>query len=506
MKKLLIANRGEIAVRINETAQSLGIETVAIASEADVHSQHAQVADEVVLIGPPEPSESYLDISKVIQAARETGADAIHPGYGFLSERAEFAEACREANLTFIGPSPEAMRKLGSKIEAKQLAQQANVPIAPGFFEAGASADQLAEAAQEIGFPVLLKASAGGGGRGMRIVNQASEFASQLALAQQEAVKAFGDGAMMVEKLIAQPRHIEVQVAADTHGKIACLFERECSLQRRHQKIVEEAPSPLMDDALWQRMREACEALVRAAGYTGLGTVEFMLDAQTRAFYFLEVNARLQVEHPVTEMITGCDLVELQIQIARGERMNLPDELMRGDRSAIIGHAIEHRIIAEDPSNEFLPSTGRLLRFDIPEGPGIRVDAGFIAGDEISRFYDSLLAKLIAHGSNRKESTHRILEALKNFAVAGVRTNIGFLVDLTETNEFRDGAFDTKWIERVFLDQWSTRSANDPWVPVAVELADQFGLAPQASPPGRLQAWQRTDGFELVSGGKATSK
>lgn len=454
MTKLFINNRGEIAVRVIRAAQELGIGTVLGASEADAHSQGAQLADEVAILGAPEPAQSYLRMDGVVQAALDHGCDAMHPGYGFLSERAEFAALCAEAGITFVGPSPEAMRKLGGKIDAKSLAVACGVPVTPGHFAPGATDQELKDAAARIGYPVMLKASAGGGGRGMRVVLDPSEFDSALHLAREESERAFGDGAMMLEKLVLRPRHIEVQVLADLHGNVAALFERECSLQRRHQKVVEEAPSPVVDEALWHRLRSAAVSLVRAAGYTNAGTVEFILDPATRDFYFLEVNARLQVEHPVTELITGVDLVQWQLRIARGERLTLPAALMEGDRTAVRGHAMEARLLAEDPARGFLPSVGRLVGWAPAQGPGIRFDTGFGSGDEVSRYYDSMLAKLIVHAGSRPEATRRLDSALADTHILGVKTNIAYLRDVLAHPDFAAFDFDTGWLGRAFGD-WS---------------------------------------------------
>lgn len=449
IRRLLIANRGEVAVRIIRAAREMGIRSIAIYSEADRNARHVQLADEAWPLAGSEPRHSYLDIDQVVNTARKSGADAVHPGYGFLSERPEFPEALAEAGVRFVGPSPSAMRKLGSKAEAKALAVAARVPIVPGCFDLDATDDRLEAAAREIGYPVMLKASAGGGGRGMRIVRDAERFQAELDVARDEALKAFGDGAMMVEKLVERPRHIEVQVLADAHGQVACLFERECSLQRRHQKLVEESPSPY-PGLNWQDMREASERLVRAADYVGAGTVEFIVDPATGAFYFLEVNARLQVEHPVTEAVTGVDLVQWQIRVAQGERLQLAEQLVRGDRTAINGHSIEVRIVAEDPATGFLPSTGRIYAWAEPQGPGIRVDTGFGPGDEVTRYYDSLLAKVIVHANTRSEAVSRIVNALEDLHVVGVRTNIGYLLDVLSHPEFLCGEFDTGFLSRAF--------------------------------------------------------
>ena len=453
IKRLLIANRGEIAVRIIRAAREMGVRTVAVYSDADRDAMHVALADEAKPLGAPEPTASYLNVEKIIQAAKESNAHAIHPGYGFLSERAEFAEACEKAGIIFVGPSSEAMRLLGSKIDAKEIAVKCGVPITPGFFEKGANNGQLKNAAEKIGFPVMLKASAGGGGRGMRVVRDPKDFERELALASEEALKAFGDGAMMVEKLIEKPRHVEVQVIADQHGNVACLFERECSLQRRHQKVVEEAPS-VIGQKLWPDMREAVIKLVKAAGYTNAGTVEFMVDSKTGDFYFLEVNARLQVEHPVTEMITGLDLVQLQLKVASGEKLNLSAPIIEGNRSAINGHAIEARIVAEDPAKNFLPSIGKILAWAEPKAPGVRVDTGYATGAEISRYYDSLVAKVIAYAPTREQAINKLKAALLDFHVLGVKTNIPYLLDVLSNEKFKKGEIDTGFLEREF-GSWS---------------------------------------------------
>ena len=456
IKKLLVANRGEIACRVFRTARAMGIRTVAVYSDADAQALHVFEADEAICIGAPEPAASYLSIEKIVQAAQDSGADAIHPGYGFLSERAEFAEACLAHGITFVGPSPAAMRKLGAKTDAKQLASDNDVPIVPGLFDPHATDEQLRQAAEQIGYPVMLKASAGGGGRGMRAVRDPHAFADELRIASDEALKSFGDGTMMVEKLVEQPRHVEVQIIADQHGNVAALFERECSLQRRHQKIVEEATSPLPEfaDDMWPRMRAAAVKLILAAGYHGAGTVEFIVDEKANEFYFLEVNARLQVEHPVTELITGLDLVEWQLRVAAGEPLGFDPRLIAGDRSAVNGHAIEARIVAEDPAQNFLPSVGKIIAWHAPVMPGVRVDTGYGPGAEIPRYYDSLVAKVIAHASTRSSAIDKLRAALLDFHILGVRTNIGYLLDILDSEMFRSGQFDTGSLGREFSD-WS---------------------------------------------------
>ena len=455
ISKILVANRGEIAVRVFRTAKALGIKTVAVYSDADADAIHTSLADEAIHIGGSAPSESYLDSAKILAAAQQTGADAIHPGYGFLSERAEFSEDCKNAGITFIGPPANAMRFLGAKIDAKQLAVQNDVPITPGFFTSGASDAQLREAAVSIGFPVMLKASAGGGGRGMRMVRSLDQFENELSTAKDEALKGFGDDAMMVEKLVEDPRHIEVQFIADQHGNVACLFERECSIQRRHQKLIEEAPSPFSDiETLWPQMRDATTRLIKAAGYFGAGTAEFMVDRVTGDFYFLEVNARLQVEHCVTEEITGLDLVALQIEVANGASLDLSPELMSGEREGIFGHSIEVRIVAENPGQGFMPSIGKIVGWAEPRGPGIRFDTGFGLGSEISRFYDSMIAKVIAHGSTRLQARQRLIAALLDFHVLGVQTNIAYLIDVLSSDGFISGNIDTGYLSRNFS-EWT---------------------------------------------------
>lgn len=495
IRKLLVANRGEIAVRVIRAAREMGIVTVAVASDADRSALHVRVADEVVMLGDSEPAASYLDVQKILNAARSTGADVVHPGYGFLSERASFSEACREAGISFIGPSPEAMRALGSKIEAKQLAIEAGVPVTPGLFKPGASQAELKLAASEIGYPVLLKASAGGGGRGMRIVRDASAFDSEFSIAADEAENAFGDGAMMVEKLVERPRHIEVQFLADSHGQIALLFERECSLQRRHQKLLEESPSPLGErmDVLWPRLRTATEALARSSGYVGAGTAEFMLDPKSGEFYFLEVNARLQVEHPVTEAITGLDLVQWQLRIASGERLTLPSDLMAANRAAIRGHAIEVRLVAEDPGQNFLPSTGKILAWAEPKAPGVRVDTGFGPGAEVSRYYDSLIAKVIVHAETRASAVDRLEAALLDFHILGVKTNIGYLLDVLGHEKFRAGEIDTGFLGRE-MSEWSPPKPPDELMDIATRASTGSHVRTTQFKPS---TWQENDGFRI---------
>lgn len=476
ISKLLVANRGEIAIRVIQAAREMGIRTVAVFSEADRSAIHPWRADEAYCLGAPEPASSYLNIDRILEIAEESGCDAIHPGYGFLSERSGFSRRCREAGIQFVGPGPEAMEQLGDKISAKSLAVENGVPIAPGFFVPGASAETLFEEAKKIGFPVMLKASAGGGGRGMRAIWEPDDFLSQCRIASDEALKAFGDGTMMVEKLIQQPRHVEVQILGDSHDQVVALFERECSIQRRHQKLIEEAPSPCMGQhfELWEKMRDAAIKICKAAGYIGAGTVEFMVDDVTGEFYFLEVNARIQVEHPVTECVTALDLVQLQLRIAAGMKIELEPGLMQGHRSALGGHAIEARIVAEDPSNNFQPSIGKILAWVEPKMPGVRIDSGYATGHEVPRYYDGMLAKVIAHGENREAARRRLIVALQNLHILGVHTTIPFLIDVLSHPDFIAGKLDTGFIGRTF-ESWSGSS----------EIPDELGaLAASAGTEG----------------------
>lgn len=510
IRKLLIANRGEIAVRVIRAAREAGVRTVAVYSDADRDAMHVGLADEAVPIGPSEPAASYLNVERILEAAKLTGADAIHPGYGFLSERAEFSEACAEAGIVFVGPPASAMRRLGSKVDAKALAVEAGVPIVPGHFNPTATMEDLWQAAERIGYPVMLKASAGGGGRGMRVVREPAQFADEWATASDEALKAFGDGTMMVEKLIDRPRHVEAQILADGHGNVATLFERECSIQRRHQKLIEESPSPLFHRGLgtavgtprhpahatiWDRMAEASRKLALAAGYVGAGTVEFIVDEATGGFYFLEVNARLQVEHPVTEMVTGLDLVQWQLRIAQGEKLDIDSRLMSGDRSAMNGHAIEVRIVAEDPAQNFLPSVGKILAWSEPQSPGVRIDTGYGPEAEISRFYDSLIAKVIAHGSTREEAIRRVRRALMDFHVLGVRTNIGYLLDVLDHPDFQEGYFDTGFLGREFA-AWSPGPPPNELADIVAASRGASEGSPRTSVAGG--AWDISDGFRNV--------
>jgi 3-methylcrotonyl-CoA carboxylase alpha subunit len=447
LKKVLIANRGEIAQRIICTASRLGVNTVAVVSEPDRGAPYAQLATETVEIGPGPAAESYLRGDKIIAAARATGADAIHPGYGFLAENAGFAEAVGKAGLIFIGPSPEAMRRMGGKAEAKAIAAAAGVPVVPGYAGDSQTPKTLAREARRIGYPLLIKAVAGGGGRGMRLVEREADLATALESAQREAEAAFGDGRVLLEKLIDKPRHIEVQVFGDRHGNIVHLFERDCSLQRRNQKVIEEAPAPGMPEALRARMCAAAIACARAVEYEGAGTVEFLVEGGTLTaqspWYFIEMNTRLQVEHPVTEAITGLDLVEWQLRVAAGEPLPL-----RQDEIAMQGHAIEARLNAEDPARGFLPSTGPLVRFELYGSEGVRIDAGTEQGLAVAPYYDSLLAKLVAWGPDRATAIARLAQALERTLIAGPRTNLAFLHALLMHPAFAEGVMDTGLIGR----------------------------------------------------------
>jgi acetyl-CoA carboxylase biotin carboxylase subunit len=439
-KKILVANRGEIALRVIHACRELGIKTVAVHSTADADSLHVAYADEAVCIGPPPSIESYLNVTSIISAAEITGADAVHPGYGFLAENAAFAEVLEECQLEWIGPPPSSIRLMGDKAKARQTAAAVGVPVLPGSREPLADAAEAAKVAAEVGFPVILKAAAGGGGRGMRIVQDPDVLASQFETASQEALKAFGDGSIYLERFLMEPRHIEFQIFGDKYGRVIHLGERECSIQRRHQKLIEEAPSPALSAELRQEMGEAAVQLAEAAGYTNAGTVEFLLDRDGR-FYFMEMNTRIQVEHPVTEVVTGTDLVKLQIQVAAGERLTLPDALVAR------GHAIECRINAEN-SETFNPSPGRIETFHPPGGPGIRVDTHVYEDYFIPPHYDSLLAKLIAYGRDREEAVARMERALDFFVVDGVDTSIPLHQKIMRDSRFRAGNISTRFMER----------------------------------------------------------
>jgi acetyl-CoA carboxylase biotin carboxylase subunit len=443
IQKVLIANRGEIAVRIIRGCRDLGISTVAVYSDADRTALHVRYADEAVNIGPPAPRESYLVMEKIIDAAQQTGADAIHPGYGFLAENATFAQAVEDAGLNFIGPSPYAIRTMGDKLSARAAVMSAGVPVVPGT-EPGLTDDEILAAADEIGFPVMVKATAGGGGKGMRAVRDREDLPESLASARREAENAFGDGTVYIEKLIEGARHIEFQILADMHGNTVHLGERECSIQRRHQKLIEEAPSPFMDPELRAKMGDMSVKAAEAVDYVNAGTIEWLVD-KDKNFYFLEMNTRLQVEHPVTELVTGVDLVKEQIRIARGRRMGPTESVMNPQ-----GWAIECRVNAEDPYNNFIPSIGKISTIMTPTGPGVRVDAGVYPGYEITPYYDSMVAKLICHGGDRGEAMLRMRRALAEYSIMGVKHNIPFHQNMLESVSFQAGKFDTKFVEERF--------------------------------------------------------
>lgn len=464
-RTLLIANRGEIACRVARTARRLGIETIAVYSEADASALHVQAADRAYPIGAAAARDSYLNIPRIIDAALQAGADAIHPGYGFLSENPEFAEACAAAGIIFVGPPPSAMRAMGSKSAAKALMEKSAVPLLPGYHGDRQDAGFLADQAARIGFPVVIKAVSGGGGRGMRVVAAAEDFAAALGSARQEAASAFGDDRVLVERYLQRPRHIEVQVFADTQGNAVHLFERDCSAQRRHQKVLEEAPAPGLSETQRQAMGSAAVAAALAVGYVGAGTVEFVADAH--GFFFLEMNTRLQVEHPVTEMITGFDLVEWQLRVAAGEPLPVTQSAI-----TINGHAIEARIYAEDPAKDFAPSVGRLALFRTPvESEGVRVDTGFATGDTVSIHYDAMLAKLICHGATREAALHRMSQALADCSVAGVASNLDLLGRIVAHPDFAAGGIDTGFIAREGKTLLAAQTAPTPEVLAIAALA-----------------------------------
>ena len=444
MKKILVANRGEIALRVMRTAKEMGIKTVAVFSEADRKALHVRYADEAVCIGPAASSQSYLKMDTIIDVAKKLGVDGIHPGYGFLSENAEFAQKVKEAGITFIGPTAEAMCVMGSKLGAKNAVEKFNVPMVPGTKDAIKDIGAAKKVAKEIGYPVLIKASAGGGGKGMRVVEQESDFEEQIILAQNEARSAFGDDAVFIEKYVGAPRHIEFQILGDNHGNVVHLFERECSIQRRHQKLVEEAPSSCLTPEIRNKMGEAAVNVAKACNYTGAGTVEFLVDENLN-FYFLEMNTRLQVEHPVTEQIVGMDLVKEQIRIARGENLGYKQEDLK-----IHGHAIELRVCAEDPSNNFLPDIGTLKTYQLPQGYGVRVDDSFEAGMEIPIHYDPMIAKLITFGATRAEAINRMIRAIEDYQLTGIETTLPFGTFAMKHDAFVSGNFDTKFIDKYF--------------------------------------------------------
>jgi len=493
--KVLIANRGEIAVRIARTLREMGILSVAVCSEPDVGAHHTRVADEVVAIGGDAPASSYLDVDKIVAAAKETGAEAVHPGYGFLSESPTLPAALDEAGIAFIGPPAEVLARAGDKTTARTLMLEAGVPVVPGMNEPEEDPAKLAAAAEEIGFPLLIKAAAGGGGRGMRVVERAEELAEAAASAASEAKAAFGDGSVYLERYLVEPRHVEVQILADGHGHVVHLFERECSLQRRHQKIVEETPCVALDDELRSQMFEAAVTAARAVGYQNAGTVEFLLD-RSREFFFLEINARLQVEHPITEAVTGLDLVRHQLEVAAGGELPFEQSQLESR-----GHAIECRIYAEDPSTRFGPSPGTIVGLGLPEGPGVRFDGGVRVGSEVPVHYDPILGKLVTWAEDRPAAVERMLRALSETTVLGVQTPVELLVDLLATEAFQKGETHTGLVE-AYLESWQPSAEADLLVATALLAQRLAGVSPAAStgtaatktaidtPWQRLGAWK----------------
>jgi acetyl-CoA carboxylase biotin carboxylase subunit len=465
IKKLLVANRGEIALRVMRSAKEMGIATVAVYSEADRNALHVRFADEAICIGPPASSESYLRIEKILAAAQQTGADAIHPGYGFLSENEDFARACEQAGIIFVGPSADSIELMGSKLGAKAAVAKFGVPLVPGTSEPISSVVEAKKIASEIGYPILIKASAGGGGKGMRIVENEGEFEEQMTRAVSEAVSAFGDGSVFIEKYVTQPRHIEFQIFGDTHGNVVHLFERECSIQRRHQKVIEEAPSSVLTPALRKKMGEAAVNVAKAANYHNAGTVEFIVDAHLN-FYFLEMNTRLQVEHPVTEQITGIDLVQLQLRIAQGEKLPFSQEEIQ-----MRGHAIEVRVYAEDPANNFLPDIGILKTYKRPQGHGIRVDDGFEQGMAVPFYYDPMISKMICTAETREQAIKKMIRAIEDYEITGLETTLGFCKFVMQHEAFRSGNFDTKFIEKYFTPANLQESPDNIKEQIAAALA-----------------------------------
>jgi acetyl-CoA carboxylase biotin carboxylase subunit len=465
MKKILIANRGEIALRVMRTIKKMGIKTVAVYSEIDRNAPHVRFADEAIFLGPSPSSASYLLGDKIIEEALKIGVDGIHPGYGFLSENADFSRKVSKNGMTFIGPSPHSIELMGSKLAAKDAVLAFGIPMVPGMEKAITDIPIAKSIAAKVGYPILIKASAGGGGKGMRLVESESEFEDQMERAVSEAISAFGDGSVFIEKFVTSPRHIEIQVLADNHGNCVYLFERECSIQRRHQKVVEEAPSSCLTPAIRKSMGEDAVKVAKACNYSGAGTVEFLVDDKLN-YYFLEMNTRLQVEHPVTEFITGLDLVEQQILVGRNEKLSFSQEVLK-----IKGHAIELRVCAEDPLNNFLPSIGNLEKYEIPVGEGIRVDDGYEEGMEIPIYYDPLLAKLIAYAETRDEAIQKLIEAIDNYTIEGVQTTLPFGKFVLQHPAFNNGNFDTNFIKSYYSNEIYEASQSDE-----MEVAAIFGV------------------------------
>jgi len=490
MKKILIANRGEIALRVMRSAKEMGIATVAVYSEADRNAPFVRYADEAVCIGPPPSNQSYLLGNKIIEVCKQLGVDGIHPGYGFLSENAGFARAVKAAGITLIGPSPEAMEVMGDKLSAKGAAKKYNIPMVPGTEGAVSDVEEAKRVALEVGLPILIKASAGGGGKGMRIVENIEELAEQMERAISEALSSFGDGSVFIERYVAGPRHIEIQVLADNHGNVVHLFERECSIQRRHQKVVEEAPSAILTPELRAAMGKSACDVARSCNYSGAGTVEFLVD-ENRNYYFLEMNTRLQVEHPVSELITGVDLVKEQIKVARGEKLSFTQDDLH-----INGHALEIRVYAEDPANNFLPDIGRLTTYRRPTGPGVRVDDGFEEGMDIPIYYDPMIAKLITHGKDRNEAIARMVRAIDEYEITGCQTTLAFCQWAIQHPAFVSGDFDTHFVKKYFNAQVLMQESENEMAAAALAAVDfmqkQTNTAPMNAQQHSTSNWQRS--------------
>jgi acetyl-CoA carboxylase biotin carboxylase subunit len=489
MKKILVANRGEIALRIMRSAKEMGISTVAVYSEADRNAPFVRYADEAVCIGPPPSNQSYLLGNKIIEVCKQLGVDGIHPGYGFLSENAGFARAVKAAGITLIGPSPDAMEVMGDKLSAKGAAKKYNIPMVPGTEGAVSDVEEAKRVALEVGLPILIKASAGGGGKGMRIVERIEELAEQMERAISEAVSSFGDGAVFIERYVAGPRHIEIQVLADNHGNVVHLFERECSIQRRHQKVVEEAPSAILTPELRAAMGKSACDVARSCNYSGAGTVEFLVD-ENRNYYFLEMNTRLQVEHPVSEMITGVDLVKEQINVARGEKLSFTQDDLH-----INGHALEIRVYAEDPANNFLPDIGRLTTYRRPTGPGVRVDDGFEEGMDIPIYYDPMIAKLITHGKDRNEAIARMVRAIDEYEITGCQTTLSFCRWAIQHEAFVSGDFDTHFVKKYFNPEVLVQESEEEMAAAALAAVDFMQKQSKATtvntPQHSTSNWER---------------
>jgi len=489
MKKILVANRGEIALRIIRSAKEMGIKTVAVYSEIDRNALHVKAADEAVLLGPSPSSESYLLGDKIIQICKDLNVDGIHPGFGFLSENAIFAQKVTDNGIKFIGPSPHAMELMGSKLAAKEAVAKYNTPLVPGTEEAITDIPKAKARAVEIGFPILVKASAGGGGKGMRVVERVEDFEEQMERAVSEAVSSFGDGAVFIEKYVKNPRHIEIQLLADDHGNVVYLFDRECSIQRRHQKVIEEAPSCVLTPELRKKMGEDAINVARACDYSGAGTVEFLLDADMN-YYFLEMNTRLQVEHTVSEMITGIDLVKEQIKVARGEKLSFTQDDLK-----INGHAIELRIYAEDPTNNFLPDIGKLERYRKPEGPGVRVDDGFEEGMEIPIYYDPMISKLVVHGKDREEAIARMKRAISEYEIKGIKNTLNFGMFVMNHDAFVSGHFDTHFVPEHFKPEYLIQHFEDE-MEIAALLAENIHLHSQKKQESSGKADNKTSNWQ----------